>query len=303
LGQGKHFIVGSKSGAVSTKQLENAINMLCDAHPRSKFTDYREKSKKGRMPSDLNAVIQLLLKKEVDIVVADLHELPLKLRSELELAAVIERGNPFNVLISGNELILDDQPDEACIAVVNSIIKGQLLYYRSDLSFVEDSSNFERLNSRMDGGEVSGFVMPAFDIEVLNQQEKVTEVFTSSICMPEAGQGAWGFIIRSDDKDARIGVRDLNHSPSFAEINLERMFLRAVLGNGKGPVGVLSNVEENEFQIEAAVISPDGARKIVSTVRGWSGEEIKIVGKLADELLSSGGEDIIKSYKGSREVN
>jgi porphobilinogen deaminase len=75
------------------------------------------------------------------------------------------------------------------------------------------------------------------------------------------------------------------------------MFLERVTKDGRGPVGVLGNVEENGFEIEAAIASPDGSEKISGVVSGALSDRSRAIGKLASELLSAGGEDIIASFR------
>jgi porphobilinogen deaminase len=70
-----------------------------------------------------------------------------------------------------------------------------------------------------------------------------------------------------------------------------------VTKDGRGPVGVLGNVEENVFEIEAAIAAPDGSEKISGAVSGAFADRSRIVGKLASELLAAGGEEIIASFK------
>jgi porphobilinogen deaminase len=83
-------------------------------------------------------------------------------------------------------------------------------------------------------------------------------------------------------------------------VEIERMFLESVAKDGKAPVGVLANVDENEFEIEAAVVAFDGSEKISGIMSGALADRARIVEKLAGELLASGGEEIIASFRKMR---
>ncbi|MCK4235809.1 MAG: hypothetical protein KAX38_01740 [Candidatus Krumholzibacteria bacterium] len=309
MSSGREFVIGGKTDPVGIVQLGRILKSLDEVHPRSRFIDFRDSkcvtaNKKNRSISHkgLFGILQMLLRNEIDIVVANACEILIHLQSKIKLAAVPKRSNPFDVLISREEVILDDQPEEACLAIENPLRKGQLLYYRPDLKFVEESGDFDALYDLVKKGKVNGFIQSASDVEALNRQDKVAEVFTSSICMPAAGQGALGILIRKDDGAAQNILRALNDSSSFAEIELEKIFIERVSRNGRGPVGVLASVDGDEFRIEAAISALDGSEKVSGTVKGRSGEEARIVEKFAEELLASGGDRIIKAFNESLET-
>jgi hydroxymethylbilane synthase len=183
------------------------------------------------------------------------------------------------------------------IAVTDPVSRVQLLYYRPDLLLSEESADMESLFHLMENNEIDGFVTSAMDIEALNQQDRVIEVFTSSICTPMAGQGAVGLLIRGSDRRARTAISALNDPSSFAEVELERMFLKKVCKDGRVPIGVLAKMEGETFELEASITATDGSEKVSGTLDGIIGQEEEVVEKLAGELLASGGVRIIKGTR------
>ena len=326
MGRSKQISVGSRTDTLAGCYLERVLGALREAHPQASFVDVcgtrasaknaREKSAgrtcecvtfdaaPGRKRQDgrkwPGALIQKLVREELDVAIMDARWIPLVLPPPVEIAAILERTNPFDVLISCEDLILDEQPENTSIASSEPVKRGQLLYYRPDLKLVEASDDFEDLVTSMNRAEIAGFVYPASDIEALNQQENVVEVFTTSICTPLAGQGALALLARRDKKDVFTILRHLNDPSTAVEVELERMFLELVTKDGRGPVGVLCNVEANEFEIEAAIAAPDGSEKIIGGMSGHLADRAKVVGKLAGELLQSGGGEIIASFRKAR---
>jgi hydroxymethylbilane synthase len=330
LGRTKQVVIGCRGDALSTLYLERVRAALKEAHPHADFIDVREAPGRGGsarqktivMPlgaavSDpawrgeaalkkadarrgAGGLIQKLAKGEIDVGVIDARWIPLQMPAPVEIAAVFERTNPFDVLIAEANLILDEQPESTCIASSEAVKRGQLLYYRSDLRLVEGDDDFESLFAEMKKGAINAFVFPASDVETLNQQGRVVEVFTTSICTPVAGQGALALLARRDKKDVLGYLKCFNDPSTASEIEVERMFLERVTKDGRGPVGVLCSVEENEFELEAAIAAPDGSEKISGAISGTLAERTRIIGKLAAELLTSGGEDIIASCRKMR---
>jgi len=298
MGRRKRIVVGCRGDSLSIVHRARVYAALREAHPHVELVDFREAS--TRKPDARRAaasMLQRLGRGEIDVAVMDARWIPLQLAGTLEIAAVLERTNPFDVLISCEDLILDEQPENTCIAAGEAVKRGQLLYYRSDLKIIEGDDDFEKLFASMNRGAINAFVFPASDVETLNQQEHVVEVFTTSICTPVAGQGALALIARREKKDVVSIIKDLNDHSAAAEVELERMFLERITKDGRGPVGVLGNVEENGFEIEAAIVSIDGSEKISGVMSGAIADRSRVIGKLAGELLAAGGEEIIASYR------
>ncbi len=301
MGRAKRIVVGNRGDALARIHGARVCAALKEAHPHLELEERGESSaKRGDVRRGAAALLARLAKNEIDVAVTDARWLPLQLPAGIEIAAVLERTNPFDVLISGEDLILDEQPENTCIAAHDAVKRGQLLYYRNDLKLIEKEEDFDGLRALMAKGGISAFVFPAADVETLGKQEDVVEVFTTSICTPVAGQGAIALLARRERKDLLATLRSLGDPSSAAEVELERLFLERTAKDGRGPIGVLANVEEGGFELEAAIAAPDGTEKISGSIAGALGERARVVAKLAGELLAAGGEEIIASFRKSR---
>jgi porphobilinogen deaminase len=216
MGRAKRIIVGGGADPLSILHRERVCYMLKEAHPHAEFVDFREpRARKLDARKSVAAALQRLGKGEIDAAVMDARWIPLPFPGAFEIAAVLERTNPFDVLISCESLILDEQPENTCIAALEAVKRGQLLYYRSDLKFVEGKEDFDALFASMERGAINAFVFPAADVEALAKQEHVVEVFTTSICTPVAGQGALALVAARNRREVLSPLSDLN-DPSTA---------------------------------------------------------------------------------------
>ena len=297
----KRFVVGSKSDAVSIEYMNRAIVSLREAHPKLEFVGWPDLLQNGKTAEgvhrDFACALHALTKKEFDILVIDAREVSLRHAAKVELAAVTRRGNPYDVFISRGSTILDELPEKSRLAADVPIRRGQLLFYRPDLTLIEERGDFRYFYKLLDEGEINGFACNASDVEALNMQERVAEVFTSSICMPTANQGAHMVFVRKDDQEARAVVWDINDSASAQEIEIERTFITHIAKSGKGPIGVLANVEGDSFKIEAAVAAPDGSEKVSGNCEGKLDKAEPILEKLASDMLESGAREILAAFK------
>lgn len=297
----KRFVIGSKSDVVSIEYMYRVIASLREAHPRLEFVGWPDLLRSGKKPHELNrdlgAALQALTKKEFDLLVVDAREVSPRNSSKAERAAVTRRGNPYDVFVSKGGMILDEIPEKSRLAADMPIRRGQLLFYRPDLTLIDEIGDFRYYFELLDRGEISGFVSNASDVEALNVQDRVAEVFTSSICMPAANQGAQMIFVRKDDQESLSAVRDINDAASAHEIDIERIFMARIAKNGKGPIGVLANVEGESFKIEATVTAPDGSEKVSGNCDGRVDKAEPILEKLATEMLESGAREILSQFK------
>ena len=297
----KRFVVGSKSDAVSIEYMHRTIASLRESHPRFEFVGWTELLPEGRASHiahrDFGGAMQALTRKEFDILVVDAREVPLRNNAKVARAAVTRRVNPYDVFVSRGGMILDEIPEKSRLAADMPVRRGQLLFYRPDLTLIEEIGDFRYFYGLLAEGEIRGFVSNASDVEALNMQDKVAEVFTSSICMPAANQGSQTVFVRVDDEEAFAAVREINDAASAHEIEIERIFMTHIAKYGKGPIGVLASVEGDSFKIEAAVAAPDGSEKVSGNCEGRIDRAEPIIDKLASEMLESGAREILAAFK------
>jgi hydroxymethylbilane synthase len=217
-----------------------------------------------------------------------------KLPAGVELAAVTSRLTPYDVIISRNEEIFDDLPQNSSVIANEIRREAQLLYYRPDLKMVRMKGSVDALIQKVRDGKVDAVILAAADVERLNRQDYVTEVFTNSICVPAAGQGCLAVLVRSGDEALKKMMAAVNDPASLSEITAERAFLNSLSLGESDPVGVLGSIEGKRIELEGVLALPDGREKIRSTVNGSQGREEELGEMLAEEILDAGGREILQ---------
>ena len=61
--------------------------------------------------------------------------------------------------------------------------------------------------------------------------------YRSRKILPALGQGVIALVVKSSHKEIKKIVKQLNHEKTFIEIDCERIFLKALDGSCKTPVG------------------------------------------------------------------
>ena len=247
--------------------------------------------------ADLSELEKALVARKIDIALSSMTDVALELPREIQIGAVTKRVTPFDALICLRDRILDDLDAGARVATSSLRVKAQLLHYRSDLDVVWTDVTVETQIKRMAAGVFDGVVISAADAESLGWQDKVTEIFTTAVCLPAVGQGSLCLEVRRAEKETVKLAKRLDDAVSRAEINAELSFLRAVGGSGLLPCGALGRSDGSELVVEAFVASPDGKCLFKDVETGKLGEEVAIGAKLAKRILDEGGQTIVAALE------
>jgi len=249
---------------------------------------------KGRAESGgPNEFEKALLARKIDVAVYSMRDAPSEIPKQLRIAAVTTRLTPFDALLSRSNLILDELPLGSRVATGSLRVKAQLLHYRPDLDIVWTGVSIDAQMKRMASGVFEAVVISAADAESLGWQDRVTEVFTTSLCLPAAGQGSLCLEVRKGERDILALAKRLNDSVSRAEIDAEFFFLDAVGGARWLPAGALGRTNGKELVVEAFVASLDGKFLFKDLESGKLGEEKEIGSRLAERILDEGGRAVL----------
>lgn len=226
---------------------------------------------------------------DVDLAIQNAKDLGPDPVPGITLAAVTQRFTPFDVLIAMEEVILDELPEGAALSAHTPLRRAQLLNYRSDFRIVDFPGSLDERITMLERGDVDGLVVSASAVEHFGFQDRVTEIFTTEVLVPAAGQGAAVVEVRNGNKDLLKAARHLDDSIARPEFEMERAFLREVKGDHASAVGALGVTEGNVLRLEAVIAERDGRRVFRDVESGAPGEENEIGVRLAHRLLLEGG--------------
>src|SRR4029077_11355286 len=211
---------------------------------------------------------EALQRREIDVAVHSLKDLPTMLPEGLELAASLPRHDPDDVLISKSAKSLRELPESGIVATSSLRRARQILYLRPDLQIadirgnvptrisrlVQESSwnaivlakaGLERLGYRLEQGHIDAEAQPLL-VSDLNE------------LLPAVGQGAIGLQVRSDDLRLKNLLVDVNDARTWFCVQAERELLRMLGGGCQLPLGVRTRLENKKFSIEAILFRDEG---------------------------------------------
>lgn len=238
-----------------------------------------------------------LLRGEIDLAVHSLKDLPTQIPEGLTIAAVTERWDVRDALISRNGRGLKDLPTDATIATGSLRRTAQLLHFRPDFQIVDLRGNLNTRFRKFDERDWDAMILAVAGIERLGWQQRISEKIPLEIMLPAVGQGSFAVVCREDDFPTRKIVQTVNDPAAETAATAERAFLRTLEGGCQVPIGAYARVENRALHLAGCVCSLDGREMFRSFLTGNIEEAEKLGITLAEKLLKMGAGEILEEIK------
>src|SRR5579859_4111377 len=143
---------------------------------------------------------EALADKRVDLAVHSLKDLPTDLPAGFALAAITEREDPRDVLLSTTADSVAALPQKARIGTSSLRRQAQLKAVRPDLDVHPLRGNVDTRVRKLKSGEYAAIILAAAGVNRLGLAGDLKRTpIPADIMCPAAGQGALGIEVRADD--------------------------------------------------------------------------------------------------------
>ena len=230
----------------------------------------------------------------IDVAVHSMKDLPLETPAGLYLAAVLEREEPRDALVSRSGESLEQLPKGARIGTSSLRRQSQLRRLRPDLELLEIRGNVDTRLRKLDEGRYDAIVVAACGLIRLGLEERITELLDFSEMLPDPGQGALAVETRADDRETLEAAGSLEDPVSRACVEAERAFLQALGGGCRLPIAAYASVKGGTLELEGAVIAPNGRDERRGRLSGPMTEPVALGERLAAQLASQGAAALLK---------
>ena len=242
-----------------------------------------------------------LYKKEVDIAVHSLKDLPTELPKGTQLGAIMERANHRDVLVSVDGKKLADFTSDDKIATSSLRRKSQLIQLNKEVQVVEIRGNVDTRIRKMHDGHCQGMIMAAAGVERLGLNNHITEYLNENQMLTAPGQGAIAIEIRKEDNKILEVLSVLNHEQSAICVTAERSFLNRLEGGCQIPFAAHATLDGDTLTVEGLVSTLDGRKIQREKIIGNSKDAIQLGIDLANSIQDNGGYEILEEVR--RELN
>ena len=166
---------------------------------------------------------EALLRGEVDLAVHSLKDVPSMLPEEFELAAFLERADPFDAWVHSSGASIDSMKPGARVATSAPRRRAQLQARWPHLRIEEIRGNVDTRLRKIREGQYDAGVLAAAGLTRLGLADVITSKFSPEEMIPAAGQGI--IVIETLRGKASICAR-VNHEPSAIAARCERGVLQ-----------------------------------------------------------------------------
>jgi hydroxymethylbilane synthase len=303
-------VIGTRGSPLAMWQADHVRRALVEAHPGLEVKIEVIRTTGDVLPEPSLARIggkgvftkeieNALLKRDVDLAVHSLKDLPTQLADGLCLAAVLEREDPADALVAREGRRLAQLPAGAKLLTGSLRRQAQALHRRPDLKIAPMRGNVQTRLSKFDRSDASAMLLACAGLVRLNLSDRITERLDPAEFLPACGQGALAVEVRADDARVADLCRALDDRATRLATTAERAFLAALGGGCLAPIGAYGRSPDGaeNLALTGMVASPDGSRLIQRTVVGAvrePGDAVALGERLAERLRAEGAEEILR---------
>ena len=232
----------------------------------------------------------------VDLAVHSLKDLPTEVPPDFEIAAITQRENPRDVLVSKKHASIKELPQRARVGTSSLRRQAQLKALRPDLEIYPLRGNVDTRLRKLEAGDYEAIILAAAGVNRLGLTALVKQVIPAEIMCPAAGQGALGIEIRKGDEAIRQHLSFLDDSAARQTTTAERALLNKLGGGCQVPIGAFAELRAKEIHLEGVVAHPDGSLVLRES---RDGNDPELLGnEVGESLLSRGGDAILQEVYG-----
>ena len=249
---------------------------------------------KGLFTKELE--VQMLVDR-ADIAVHSLKDLPTNLPEGLMLGCITEREDPADALVvnAKNQCYkLETLPEGAVVGTSSLRRLAQLRHHYPHLIFKDVRGNVITRLEKLDRGDYDCLILAAAGLGRLGFADRIHQLIPGDISLHAVGQGALGIECVEGKPEVLEAIKVLEHSTTSRRCLAERAFLRELEGGCQVPIGVNSQINNDELVLTGMVASLDGKRLIRDQASGAANEPESIGIELAGKLKQQGAGAILK---------
>lgn len=218
-----------------------------DDQPDRAFADF---DTKGMFVDGVRAAV---LDGRADLVVHSYKDLPSDVVEGLDIAAVPQRADSRDLLVTRQGYALANLPALAKVGTSSERRRLQLLKATPSLQVLPIRGNLPTRLRKVTDGELDAVVVAAAGLHRLYRdpadggvgafdQPLKGYLLEPGECLPAAAQGALAVEIRTDDDDARAACRTIHDRRAHAQVTAERAFAATLGGGCSAAIGALATL-------------------------------------------------------------
>jgi hydroxymethylbilane synthase len=237
-------------------------------------------------------IVRALQAGDVDLAVHSAKDLPAGDPDGIVVAAVPERNDPLDVLVTRDGVLAAGQS----VGTSSLRRQAQLRRARPDVEVRDVRGNVDTRLAKLESGQFDGLVLAAAGLARLGISPTHATPFPLDEMVPAPGQGALAVQARAGDGETLAIAAKLNHERSRVALEAERALVATLGGDCSLPLGAYAELREGGVRLMAVVIEPDGGHLAWAQVEAPDAR--RAAEEAAQELLAGGAAGILAAATG-----
>lgn len=236
------------------------------------------------------------------IAVHSMKDVPMSLPPGFTIAAVSEREDPRDALVSNYYPSLSSLPHGGRVGTSSLRRESQVRAHHPHLSVVPLRGNIQTRLRKLDEGEYAAVILAMAGLKRLGLAWRITAVLEPEDSLPAPGQGALGIECHTSRADLIEMVAPLNHPETQWCVRAERSVSRALSGSCVVPIGAFAQRVHTGMSLRGFVASQDGTMYVSAEERApdLSTDPEAMGQALAHQLEAGGARRILASLHHDR---
>jgi hydroxymethylbilane synthase len=230
---------------------------------------------------------------EADLAVHSMKDVPAEMPAGFCLAAVLERANHADALVTRDGRRFVDLPEGALVGSSSLRRQAQLLMMRPDLRIEPLRGNVNTRLAKLENGDYDAIILAAAGLERLGLEQHISQAFTPDEMLPAAAQGVLGIECLEANAPLKKVLASLVDPTAMQTTTAERAIANVLQASCQSPVAAYATVDKGELTVTALIALPDGSEHIRQSLSGKATDAERIGRKLAEQLLQQGARDML----------
>ena len=285
-------VVARLIGAGVVAEGEAEVAVISTAGDRIQDRPLAEVGGKGLFTKEIE---QALLDGAIHMAVHSMKDVPTALPDGLEIACLLPREDPRDVLFGAASI---GALAQGAVVGTSSLRRGaQISYLRPDVVIGPLRGNVQTRLRKLEEGEADATLLALAGLRRLGLQSSGGAVLEPSEMLPAVAQGAVGIEIRANDDRVRDMLEPLNDGDTQVAVTAERALLAALDGSCRTPIAALALLETGGLWIRAAVLYPDGSQRFDTERRGAVTDAKAMGDDAGAELRRQAGPELFEALR------
>lgn len=240
-----------------------------------------------------------LLQQNIDIAVHSLKDVPTGMAKGLTPLAILERASSLDILVPNATNNFTDHKDFPFVIATSSTRRRAQWLHKYPQSTMEGlRGNVNTRLQKLAASQWHGAIFAAAGLERINL--KPNYAIDLNWMLPAPAQGAIVIVGRDEEPFIAEACATLHHTPTSTCVQVERDFLRALMGGCTTPISGLATIDKNQISFTGQIMSLDGAA--VATVdMSTDIDQHHLLGNMAAaQILKQGGKEIMEKINNAR---